>query len=121
KQRLNPTDVIIWAAAQVLKDFPELNAYRHGDEVRVYGEVNVGIVYDIKGELTLPSVRKADTLDLADFTSELRTIYKEIIARSLPPSKLGIATFVVSNLFGAGAVQAHPLVNAGNSAVLLIG
>jgi len=121
KQLLNPTDVVIWAAARALKDFPELNAYRDGEELRFYARINVGIVYDVRGELNLPAVLNADALSLEAFSAELRTLYKELTAKSLPLEKLGVATFVVSNLFGSGATQAHPLVNAGNSAVLLIG
>ncbi|HYF51856.1 MAG TPA: 2-oxo acid dehydrogenase subunit E2 [Planctomycetota bacterium] len=121
KQLVNPTDVVLWAAARSLKDFPELKAYRDGEELRLYAKINLGIVYDIKGELSVPAVLDADTLSFADFSSDLRSLYKQLTAKSLPLERLGVATFVVSNLFGSGATHAHPIVNAGNSAVLLIG
>ena len=121
KQLLNVTDVILWAAARTLRQYPEFNAYRGGAELRLYQDVNVGIVYDIQGELVVPAVTHADTLSVAQFAEELRALYRAVTARKLSPAKIGVATFTVSNLFGSGATQASPLVNAGQSAVLLIG
>jgi pyruvate dehydrogenase E2 component (dihydrolipoamide acetyltransferase) len=121
RQLLNVTDVVLWAAARTLRNFPELNAYRCRDELRLYKDVNIGIVYDIKGELVVPSITAADTLSVAQFAEELRALYRAVTARKVPVAKLGTATFTVSNLFGSGATHASPLVNAGQSGVLLIG
>jgi pyruvate/2-oxoglutarate dehydrogenase complex dihydrolipoamide acyltransferase (E2) component len=118
---LNPTDVIIWAAVHALRDFPELNAYRNNDELRLYANVNIGVVYDLKGELIVPAIEHAAQMSVAQVSDALRGFFKDIAARKLTPAKLGIATFTISNLFGAGAIHAHPIVNAGQSAVLVIG
>jgi pyruvate dehydrogenase E2 component (dihydrolipoamide acetyltransferase) len=120
RQQVNPTDLIVWAAAQALRSYPELNAYRSGAELRVYKEINLGIVYDIRGELAVPAITSADARSILEIASELRSFYRALTARKLPPSKLGIATFTISNLSGSGATQASPLVNAGQSAVLAI-
>jgi pyruvate/2-oxoglutarate dehydrogenase complex dihydrolipoamide acyltransferase (E2) component len=120
RQLLNVTDVIVWAAARALRHYPEFNAFRSGAELRLYADVNVGIVYDIQGELVVPAITRADTLSVAQLAEELRALYRGLTARKLPPSKIGVATFTVSNLFGSGATQASPLVNGGQSAVLLI-
>ena len=120
KQLLNVTDAIVWAAARALRSHPELNAYRRGGELRLYKDVNIGIVYDIKGELIVPAITAADTMSVAQLAGELRILYRAVTARKVPVAKLGVATFTVSNLFGSGATHASPLVNAGQSGVLLI-
>lgn len=121
RQLLNPTDVLIWAAAQALPQFPELNAYRNGDALCLYKEVHAGIVYDIKGELTVPALRNADKLSIAETAVQLRELYKQVTAHKLPVESLGTATFTISNLSGSGVTLAHPVVNAGQAAILLIG
>jgi pyruvate dehydrogenase E2 component (dihydrolipoamide acetyltransferase) len=120
KQLLNVTDTIVWAAARALRSYPELNAYRRGDELRLYKDVNIGVVYDIKGELIVPAIAAADALSVTQLAEELRVLYRAVTARKVPVAKLGVATFTVSNLFGSGATHASPLVNAGQSGVLLI-
>ncbi len=121
KQLLNVTDAIVWAAGQALRTYPEFNAYRCGAELRLYKDVNLGIVYDVQGELVVPAITHADTLTIPQLAEEIRALYRGLTARKLPPAKIGVATFTISNLFGSGATQASPLVNAGQAAVLLLG
>jgi pyruvate dehydrogenase E2 component (dihydrolipoamide acetyltransferase) len=120
RAQINPTDVIVWAAAQTLRSYPELNAYRNGTELRLYKDVHVGIVYDIRGELAVPAITNADALSIPAIAAELRGFYRALTARKLPPAKLGVATFTISNLSGTSATHATPLINAGQSAVLAI-
>ncbi len=114
-------DVILWACARALRQFPEFNAYRQGNELRVYGEVNLCIACERDGRRAVWALRGVEALPLPGIAAARREMGRAFSADAEPRAAMDNATFTVTDFFDAGIVHMQEPVRAGQSAALVIG
>jgi len=101
------TALLIMAAAQALRKFPQLNASLQDTTVIVHPEVNIGIVTRTDGGLLVPVLRDCGSLSLAEVADRVAQLVDRARQGHLSDTELTGGTFAVSNL---GMYEVHSFV-----------
>ena len=96
--RLSYTDMIIKSVAQALTEFPMLNATFEDGEIRLSGQVNLGVAVSVEEGLIVPVVREANGKTLRQITQEKTGLIARAKANQLALEDLSDGTFTLSNL-----------------------
>lgn len=116
--RLTFTDLIVKAVARAILDHPLINASLQGNEIRIPGEVNVGVAVALDGGLIVPVVRQADRKGLSEISSELKALVDKARTGSLAGPEISGGTFTITNLGAYGIDVFNPIITPGQSAIL---
>ncbi len=111
-------DMIVFAAAKILKNHKDLNAHFLGDSMRYFDGVHMGIAVDTERGLMVPTVFDADRLSLAELAKASKEVIKEAQAGTISPDKLKGASFTVSNLGPTGIESFTPVINPPQTGIL---
>jgi 2-oxoglutarate dehydrogenase E2 component (dihydrolipoamide succinyltransferase) len=114
----NPTAVIVFEAARLLRKYPAFNAYHDDGTAHYYEKVNVGFAVDGGRGLKVPVIRDADVKGIAEIADEMREQVVAYLDDTLTIESLAGGTFTVTDLSGEGVTAIHPLINQGQSAIL---
>ena len=114
-------DFVVKACALALREHPLVNGSYEGDEVRLYGRVNVGIAVAAPSALTVPTIFDADRKSLGEIARTARALAGKVRDGSITPPELSGGTFSISNLgmFGVDAFTA--VLNPPQAAILAVG
>lgn len=116
--RISFTDFIVKAAARAILDHPIVNSSLQGSEIRVFGQVNIGIAVAIEGGLIVPVVKNADSKSLVDISAELKRLADKARAGTLSSDEISGGTFTITNLGVYGIDIFNPIITPGQSAIL---
>ena len=111
-------DMILFAAAKVLKHHRALNAHFLGDTMRYFDGVHLGVAVDTERGLMVPTLFDADRLTLAELAAATKVLGKEAQAGTISPDKLKGASFTVSNLGPTGIESFTPVINPPQTGIL---
>ena len=111
-------DMILFAAAKILKHHKALNAHFLGDTIRYFDGVHLGIAVDTERGLMVPTLFDADRLTLAELAAATKVLSKEAQAGTINPDKLKGASFTVSNLGPTGIESFTPVINPPQTGIL---
>lgn len=111
-------DMILFAAAKILKHHKALNAHFLGDTMRYFDGVHLGIAVDTERGLMVPTLFDADRLTLAELAAATKVLSKEAQAGTISPDKLKGASFTVSNLGPTGIESFTPVINPPQTGIL---
>ncbi|HLZ84459.1 MAG TPA: 2-oxo acid dehydrogenase subunit E2 [Caulobacteraceae bacterium] len=114
-------DLLIKAAADCLAQFPRLNARFGGDHLIPLPEVGVGLAVAAETGLTVPVVRGADRLSVAQIGEETRTLIAAARAGRLRAGQLGGASLTISNLGAYGIAFGTPVLNLDEPILVFVG
>lgn len=114
-------DFILWATAQALRSFPELNASLAGDDLVIYSDINVGMATSAPDGLVVPVIQRADRLSVRGLASRSGDLAARARDRKLLPASCEGATFSVSNLGMFGVASFSAIINPPQSAILAVG
>jgi pyruvate dehydrogenase E2 component (dihydrolipoamide acetyltransferase) len=114
-------DLLVRACAAALRAHPHLNASVHGDEIRTYRRVNVGIAVAVDDGLIVPVLTDVASRSLEDIAACSRDLIERARAGRLEPAELAGATFTVTNLGGYGVDAFTPILNPPQVAILGVG
>ncbi|HEY6834890.1 MAG TPA: dihydrolipoamide acetyltransferase family protein [Gaiellaceae bacterium] len=109
------------AAAESLKEFPELNARLEGDEIVYLDRYDLGVAVQTDQGLVVPVVRDCDTGDEDELAQEVERLADAARAGTLKPEELRGSTFTVTSAGKLGGLLTTPLVNHPEVAILSIG
>jgi hypothetical protein len=70
----NPTAVIVFEAARLLRKYPAFNAFHADGEIRYYEQVNLGFAVDAGRGLKVPVIKNADRKGIAEIADEMREL-----------------------------------------------
>lgn len=123
KHGLVPTynDLLIHHVAQVLREFPELNACWYRDGIHHYEAINISIAVDAPDGLLAPVVRHADRLSLPEIAEHSRQQIAAARSGRLNQNQLEGGTFTVSNLGMFGIDSFTPVLNLPQAGILGVG
>jgi pyruvate/2-oxoglutarate dehydrogenase complex dihydrolipoamide acyltransferase (E2) component len=106
------------AAAQSLRDFPELNARLDGDEIVLLDRYDLGIAVQTDDGLVVPVVRGCDTRTVEELDADVRRLADAARAGTLAPDELRGSTFTVTSAGRLGGLLVTPLINHPEVAIL---
>lgn len=116
--RLTFTDLIVKAAARAILDHPIVNSSLQGNEIRIHGEVNIGVAVAIEGGLIVPVIRNADKKGLPEISGELKVLVDKGRNGTLSTDDITGGTFTITNLGAYGVDIFNPIITPGQSAIL---
>jgi len=114
-------DLLIKAAADCLARFPRLNARFGGDRLLPLTEVSIGLAVAAETGLTVPVVRGADRLSVAEIGEQTRALIAAARAGRLRPGQLGGASLTISNLGAYGIAFGTPVLNLDEPILIFVG
>ncbi len=114
-------DLVLFAVARTLTQFPDLNALLKDDAIHQYKHVHLGFAVDTARGLVVPVVRNANQLSLKPLADETARLGTAVQAGRISPDELEGGTFTVTNLGGLGIEHFTPILNPPQVAILGVG
>jgi len=118
KSGITINDLVLYAVAQTVAQFPELNAYWLGDKMVQFENVHLGFAVDTPRGLMVPVIRFANKLSLEEISAEAKRLGSACIKGTVDPDSLSGGTFTVTNLGAAGIEMFTPVLNAPEVGIL---
>jgi pyruvate dehydrogenase E2 component (dihydrolipoamide acetyltransferase) len=110
---------VLRAVSLALVQFPRLNAEYRDDGLLVSESVNLGVAVDLgDGGLSVPVLRDAARLSVADAAVELQRIAGAARSGTLGADDYAGSTFAVTNNGSYGSVLTMPVINQPNVGIL---
>ncbi len=120
-EKLSVNDFIIKATAMALRQFPNLNASYHGDEIIQYGAINIGIAVAVDSGLLTVVCANADRKPLRQISIEVRTMAGRVRQGKVKPEDIEGSTFSISNLGMFDVESFTAIINPPEAAILATG
>ena len=109
------------AAAEALREVPELNARLEGDEIVYLERYDLGVAVQTDQGLVVPVVRDCDSRSVDELADELARLAEAARAHKLKPEELRGSTFTVTSAGKLGGLLTTPIVNHPEVGILSIG
>ena len=114
-------DLVLFAAAKALREFPQVNARWCGDSIEQVPDVNLGVAVALPTGLIVPVIRQAQLLSLEGLCAAAKSLATKAQTGKLLPDDYTGNTFTVSNLGAYGVDQFTAIINQPDSAILAVG
>ena len=112
---------VLKAAAETLKEFPELNARLEGDEIVYLDRYDLGLAVQTDDGLVVPVVRGCDSASVDELAEDVKRLAEAARAGALKPEELRGSTFTVTSAGKLAGLLQTPIVNHPEVAILSIG
>jgi len=106
------------AAVGALREFPQINAEIHGDEIVLKHYYDIGIAVGAEGGLVVPVLRDADQMSFPSIELAIREFAKRAGDGSLTLEDLRGGTFTITNGGVFGSLLSTPILNPPQVAIL---
>ena len=116
--KITINNMILFAAARVLPNYPEINANLIDNTFRKYKHANIGMAVDTDRGLLVPVIFGSDTLTLAELSAQAKTLAGKAREGKLSPDEMSGGSFTVSNLGSMGVESFTPVINPPQTAIL---
>jgi pyruvate dehydrogenase E2 component (dihydrolipoamide acetyltransferase) len=117
---LSVTDFIVFAVAQTLAEFPDVNSRTDGTLVWPRRRVHVGLAVALPDGLVVPVIRDADRRSLDGLHARAAELAEGARNGTLSPDDMTGSTFTISNLGMFGVDEFCAIINPGESAILAV-
>lgn len=114
-------DLVMYATAQALLEFPMVNARWKGDSIEQVPEINLGFAVALEAGLIVPVVRNVENLSLRGLRQATLAQAEKARINKLTPDDYSGSTFTVSNLGVFGVDHFTAIINQPDSAILAVG
>ncbi len=122
KEKITYTPIFFEAAAQVLKEFPRVNASVDGTNIIHRKKINIGMATALaNGNLIVPVVKNADQKSLLGITKDINDLAKRARNNQLIPDEIQGGTFTITNFGTFDSLTGTPIINQPQVAILGIG
>ena len=116
------TPIFVEAVAMAIKDYPMVNIQVDGDKIIKKKDINVGIAVALpSGNLIVPVIRNADTLNLTGLAKIVNDLVKRARHNKLKADDLAGGTFTISNVGTFGNVMGTPIIMQPQVGIIAIG
>jgi 2-oxoglutarate dehydrogenase E2 component (dihydrolipoamide succinyltransferase) len=121
-EKITYLPIFLEAAIQALKEYPMINSSVDGDKIILRRDINLGIAVALPGgNLIVPVIKKADSLNLLGITKALNKMADDARNNKLSPDDITGGTFTVSNFGTFRNVMGTPIINQPQVAILAVG
>ena len=120
KQNITINDLVCFAVIRALEKFPQVNTHYHGDKMKWFNKVHLGLAVDTERGLMVPALKNADDLSISGLSGRLKELSTTARNGNVNPDLLNpaAATFTVSNLGNYGVEMFTPVINLPQTAIL---
>ncbi|AEH47302.1 dihydrolipoamide acetyltransferase family protein [Parageobacillus thermoglucosidasius] len=108
------------AAAQALKEFPQLNSMWAGDKIVQKKDIHISIAVAADDALFVPVIKHADEKSIKGIAREIAELAAKARAGKLRPEDMQGGTFTVNNTGSFGSVQSMGIINYPQAAILQV-
>ena len=119
--KLSVNDLIIKAAARVLRQFPNVNASWTDDAIIQYHDVDISVAVAIPDGLITPIVKKADQKGLAAISNEMKDLAARAKSGKLKLEEFQGGSFSISNMGMYGVSNFSAIINPPQGGILAVG
>jgi pyruvate/2-oxoglutarate dehydrogenase complex dihydrolipoamide acyltransferase (E2) component len=112
---------IVKATAQVLKDFPTLNARWSEEGIQVRKAIHLGVAIALDDGLVVPVLRNPGSLSLSAVAAAVAGLIRRAQEGRLLPEELTGSTFTVNNFGADGNLIGTPILNQPEVGILGVG
>jgi len=120
-EEISITAYVAKAAAKALEDHPMINSSLEGDEIRIYGDINVAVAINTPEGLVAPVIPQTNRKSVKEISSMIRDLTERSMQDRLSVPDLTGGTFTVTNLGGYGVEIFAPVINPPQCAILGFG
>ena len=114
-------DLVLYAVAKTLTEFPSHNAHFLGDSIRRFSSIDLGIATDTPKGLLVPVLRSSEAMSLKQLSDEAKVLITKARDGKAAPDELSGSTFTVSNVGAFGIEGFTPVLNIPEVAILGVG
>jgi pyruvate dehydrogenase E2 component (dihydrolipoamide acetyltransferase) len=111
-------DLVLFAVAKTLVEFPDINANFIGDTMRRFTHAQLGVAIDTPRGLVVPVIRDADTLSVKAISETVKAYAAAAKDGSLGGDKMQGGSFTVTNLGNLGIESFTPIITPPQTAIL---
>jgi 2-oxoglutarate dehydrogenase E2 component (dihydrolipoamide succinyltransferase) len=116
------TPIFIEAIIKAIADYPLINISVRGTEIIRYKDINIGMAAALpSGNLIVPVIKNADTLNLVGITKKVNDLAQRARAGKLAPDEIKGGTFTLTNVGTFGNVMGTPIINQPQVAIMATG
>lgn len=108
------------AAAQTLKEFPQLNSMWAGDKIIQKKDINISIAVATEDALYVPVIKNADEKSIKGIAREISELAGKVRAGKLKTEDITGGTFTVNNTGSFGSVESMGIINYPQAAILQV-
>ncbi len=121
-EKITFTPMFIECVARAIKDFPMINVSVDGNNIVKRKAINIGMATALpSGNLIVPVIKNADTMNLIGLTKSLNDLANRARANKLSPDDIQGGTFTLTNVGGFGNVMGTPIINQPQVAIMATG
>ena len=119
-QNVTINDLVCFAVIRALEKYPQANTHYHGDKMKWFKKIHLGLAVDTDRGLMVPALKNADDLSITGLSSQLKQLSTAARNGNINPDLLSPAeaTFTVSNLGNYGVEMITPVINLPQTAIL---
>ncbi len=119
--KISFNDFVVKAVALALTRNPALNAAWHGNSIRYFKSIDIGIAVALPDGLVTPIVRACQLKGLARISQEIKYLAQKAHAKKLKPEEFQGSTFTISNLGMFGVKHFTAVINPPEACILAVG
>jgi 2-oxoisovalerate dehydrogenase E2 component (dihydrolipoyl transacylase) len=108
------------AAAQALKEFPQMNSMWAGDKIIQKKDINISIAVATDDALYVPVIKRADEKTIKGIAREIHEFAVKARTGKLKQEDMEGGTFTVNNTGSFGSVQSMGIINYPQAAILQV-
>jgi len=121
-EKITFTPIFIEAITKAIADYPLINISVRGTEIIRYKDINIGMAAALPtGNLIVPVIKNADTLNLVGITKKVNDLAQRARAGKLAPDEIKGGTFTLTNVGTFGNVMGTPIINQPQVAIMATG
>ena len=108
------------AVAQVLKEYPQLNATWAGDKIIEKSDIHLSIAVAVEDSLFVPVIKNADEKTIKGIAREISEFAEKAKNGKLKTEDMHGGTLTVNNTGTFGSIQSYGIINYPQAAILQI-
>lgn len=121
-EKVTFTPIFLQAAAQAIKDYPQINASVDGYNIIYRKNVNIGMATALpNGNLIVPVINNADEKNLLGIVKSVNDLAGRARDNKLQPDEIQGGTFTITNFGSFDSLTGTPIINQPQVAILGIG
>ena len=120
-EEISITAYVVKATAKALEDHQIINSSLEGDELRIYGDINIAVAINTPDGLVAPAIPRTNMKSVPEISRGIRDLSELAMQNKLTVSDLTGGTFTVTNLGGYGVDLFAPVINPPQCAILGFG
>lgn len=119
--RLTFTPYLIAAAAQALREHPQVNSSWSDDGLILHRDINIGMATALDEGLIVPVIKNADHYNLIGLARQVNDLAERARNNQLRPAEVQGGTFSITNHGTSGSLFATPIINQPQTGILGVG